>query len=95
MNQNSRKSTKKRKGDKCMAQINNKAVRSLSKLMEAGFDNEKVIGAMNMDDILALPGITVAEIGMINNLQKAVKANKVITFLCVGDAAVGGEKEKE
>ena len=38
-----------------MAQINNKAVRSLSKLMEAGFDNEKAIGAMNMDDILALP----------------------------------------
>lgn len=64
-----------------MAHVNNKAVRSLSKLMEAGFDNEKAILAMTMDDILALPQITVAEIGMINEIQKAVKANKVITFL--------------
>ena len=78
-----------------MAQINNKAVRSLSKLMEAGFDNEKAIGAMNMDDILALPGISVAEIGMINNLQKAVKANKVIAFLCCGEAAAGGVTDKK
>lgn len=64
-----------------MAHVNNKAVRSLSKLMEAGFDNEKAILAMTMDDILALPQITVAEIGMINEIQTAVKANKVITFL--------------
>ena len=64
-----------------MAQINNKADRSLSKLMEAGFDNEKAVLNMTMDDILSLPGITVAEIGMINEIQKAVKAGKFITFL--------------
>lgn len=68
-----------------MAQLNNKAVRSISKLMEAGFDNEKAVLALTMDDILALPGITVAEIGMINEIQKAVKAGKVITFLGGGE----------
>ena len=68
-----------------MAQMNNKAVRSLAKLMEAGFADEKAITAMTMDDILSLPGITVAEIGMINSLQKAVKAGKVITFLGGGE----------
>ncbi|MCM1235906.1 MAG: hypothetical protein NC489_37925 [Ruminococcus flavefaciens] len=68
-----------------MAQINNKAVRSLSKLMEAGFDNEKAILAMTMDDILALPNISVAEIGMINRIQKAVRANKVIAFFGGGE----------
>lgn len=68
-----------------MAHVNNKAVRSLSKLMEAGFDNEKAVLAMTMDDILALPQITVAEIGMINEIQKAVKANKVIAFLGGGE----------
>ena len=62
-----------------LAQINNKAVRSLSKLMEAGFDSEKAVLNMTMDDILSLPGITVAEIGMINEIQKAVKAGKFIT----------------
>ena len=59
-----------------MAQINHKAVRSLSKLMEAGFDSEKAVLNMTMDDILSLPGITVAEIGMINAIQKAVKSRK-------------------
>ena len=68
-----------------MAQINNKYVRSLSKLMEAGFSDEKAILAMTMDNILALPGISVAEIVMINGIQKAVKANKVITFLGGGE----------
>lgn len=68
-----------------MAQLNNKAVRSISKLMEAGFDNEKAVLALTMDDILALPGITVGEIGMINEIQKAVRAGKVITFLGGGE----------
>lgn len=64
-----------------MAKLNNKAVRSIAKLIEAGFDNERAVLALTMDDILALPGITVAEIGLINEIQKAVKTNKVITFL--------------
>ena len=66
-----------------LAQINHKAVRSLSKLMEAGFDSEKAVLNMTMDDILSL--ITVAEIGMINEIQKAVKAGKIITFLGGGE----------
>lgn len=78
-----------------MAQINNKAVRSLSKLMEAGFDNEKAIMAMTMDDILSLPNISVAEIGIINKIQKAVKANKVITFLGGGTEAAVSTTDKE
>ena len=68
-----------------MAQMNNKAVKSSAKLLDAGFDCEKKILAMTMDDILALPGISVAEIGMINEIQKAVKANKIYTFLCGGE----------
>lgn len=70
-----------------MAQMNKKAVKSIEKLIEAGFDNEKLILAMTMDDILALPNISVAEIGMINEIQKAIKANKIITFL-------GGEQNE-
>lgn len=68
-----------------MAQINNKAVKSITKLMEAGFDTEKAIISMTIDDILSLPNISVAEIGMVNEIQKAVKANKVITFLGGGE----------
>ena len=68
-----------------MAQMNNKAVKSITKLMEEGFDTEKAITSMTIDDILSLPNISVAEIGMVNEIQKAVKANKVITFLGGGE----------
>ena len=68
-----------------LAQINNKAGSSLSKLMEAGFDSEKAVLNMTMDDILSPTGNTVAEIGMINESQKAVKAGKFITFLGGGE----------
>lgn len=73
-----------------MAKMNPKVIRSLSKLMEAGFDSEKAILTMTMDDILSLPGISVAEIGLLNELQKAVKAGKTIAFLAGKE-----EKEKE
>lgn len=61
--------------------INQKAVKVLNKVFEAGFTNEKAIAAMTMDDILAMQGITVADISIINDLQKSIKGNKVISFL--------------
>ncbi len=68
-----------------MAQMNNKVVRTITKLLEAGFDNEKAVTSMTIDEILSLPNISVAEIGIVNEIQKAVKANKVITFLGGGE----------
>ena len=57
----------------------------INKIFEAGITEEKEISAMTLDEILEIQGITVAEIGMINDLQKAIKANKVITFLGGGE----------
>ena len=65
--------------------VNQKAVKVLNKILDAGFTDEKAIAAMTMDDILAMQGITVADISLINDLQKRIKANKVISFLG-GDA---------
>ncbi len=62
--------------------VNQKAVRVLNKVFEAGFTDEKAISAMTMDDML-YAGITVADIGLINDLQKSIKANKVISYLGV------------
>ena len=61
--------------------VNQKAIKVLNKIFEEGFTDEKSIAAMTMDDILSMPGITVADIGLINDLQKSIKANKVISFL--------------
>lgn len=61
--------------------VNQKAVKVINKIFEAGITEEKDTSAMTLDEILEIQGITVAEIGIINDLQKAIKANKVITFL--------------
>ena len=61
--------------------VNQKAVKVINKIFEAGITEEKDISAMTLDEILEIQGITVAEIGMINDFQKEIKANKVITFL--------------
>ncbi len=61
--------------------VNQKAVKVLNKIFEAGFTDEKAISAMTMDDILSMQGITVVDITIINDLQKSIKANKVISFL--------------
>ncbi len=61
--------------------VNQKAIKVLNKVFEAGFTDEKAISTMTMDDILSMQGITVGDIGLINDLQKSIKANKVISFL--------------
>ena len=61
--------------------VNQKAVKVLNKTLDPGFTEEKAIAAMTMDDILSMQGITVADIALINDLQKSIKANKVISFL--------------
>ena len=65
--------------------VNQKAVKVINKIFDAGITEEKEISATTLDEILEIQGITVAEIGMINDLQKAIKANKVITFLGGGE----------
>lgn len=61
--------------------VRQKVIKVLNKIFEAGFTDEKAISAMTMDDILSMQGITVADITIINDLQKSIKANKVISFL--------------
>lgn len=55
--------------------VNQKAVKVLNKVFEAGFADEKAIASMTMDDILSMQGITVADITLINDLQKSIKSN--------------------
>lgn len=65
--------------------VNQKIIRVLNKIFEAGYTDEKEIAAMTMDDILSMQGITIADITIINDLQKSIKANKVISFLGGGE----------
>ena len=61
--------------------INKKAARIITVLCAAGFDDEAKIAAMTVDDMLLIPGIRLEDIGLINELQKHIKASRVISFL--------------
>lgn len=62
---------------------NQKAVKVLQRLFDAGsgYGTEKEIVNMTMDEMLALPGVNVADLCIISELQKSIKANKVISYL--------------
>ena len=51
------------------------------KVLHAGYGTEKEIVNMAMDEMLALPGVNVADLCIISELQKSIKANKVISYL--------------
>jgi hypothetical protein len=61
--------------------VNQKAIKVIGKVLDAGFTDEKAIAAMTMDDVLSMQGVTVSDISLINELQKSIKSNKVISFL--------------
>jgi len=65
--------------------VNQKTIRVLNKIFETGFTTEKEIIAMTMDDILGIQGITIADMAVINDLQKSIRTNKVITLLGGGE----------
>ena len=54
-------------------EIDKKKIKLLNRLFAVGYEDEKSIAAMTMDDILALDGISIADISLINELQKAIK----------------------
>lgn len=62
-------------------EVSRKKIKLLNRLFAVGFEDEKSITAMTMDDILALDGITVSDISLINDLKKAIKFNQIIAFL--------------
>ena len=61
--------------------VNMKVIKVLNKLFDAGFAAEKEISTMNLDDMLGIQGISVPEIGIINDLQKSIKGGRVIAHL--------------
>lgn len=59
----------------------NNSIKILTKLFDSGYCTEKEILGITLEKMLVIPNVTVTEIANINELQKAIKANKVISFL--------------
>ena len=61
--------------------VNQKAVKVLNKVLEAGFTDEKAIAAMTMDDILSMQGITVGDIPSSMTCKRALNRTRSFLFL--------------
>jgi len=56
-------------------------VKVLNKLFDAKCRTEKELQALDMESILKIPNITIQDMTVIMELQKATKANKLFSYL--------------
>ena len=75
-----------------MATINKTSVRVVTRLIEMGITTEKAVTSLELKDALAIPGITVADLTAICNLQTAIKTRKLFDFFVEADK---DEKKEE
>jgi hypothetical protein len=62
-----------------------KRMAMLEAVFYAGYKTEKAVTDMTIEQILNIKDLTVDEMRMLSELQKAVKNHKVISFLSGGD----------
>lgn len=60
---------------------NKAALKVLNKLFDSGYNSESAILNMSLENMLAIPAITVPEISIINEMQKSIKEKRVLAFL--------------
>ncbi len=53
----------------------------LEKIFKAGFNDEKSILAIGLDDLEKIPDISSTDITIILELKKAIKSKRIIAFL--------------
>lgn len=59
----------------------NQITKTLDKLFKAGFNDEKSILAIKLDDLEKIQDVTSVEITIIIDLKRAIKNKKIIAFL--------------
>ena len=64
-----------------MATVNKTSVRVITRLIEMGITTEKAVTSLELKHALPIPGITVADLTAICNLQAAIKSKKLFEFL--------------
>ncbi|MGF7002540.1 ribosomal protein L11 [Lachnospiraceae bacterium PFB1-21] len=61
--------------------VNQKAIKALSILFEAGYTNEKEILSLTLDQILQITSQKMTEVCTINELQKALRERRFFAYL--------------
>lgn len=65
--------------------IEKQKLNTLNKLIDHGVNTEKKITAMGIQEIIAVPKITVPEIHIITELQDAIKTRSTIAYLAAAE----------
>ena len=68
-------------------------IKVITKLTEYGYDTEKKLQKLEMENILQIKGITIPEMSIILALQKSTKSGKLYSYLCGGDDEVDKQGE--
>ena len=68
-------------------------IKVITKLTESGYDTEKKLQKLEMENILQIKGITSREMSIILALQKSTKSGKLYSYLCGGDDEVDKQGE--
>ena len=55
--------------------------KSIEKLFNAGFDDDKLILAMQLEDVQKIDGLTMQDINTIIKFKKAIRTNQIVKFL--------------
>lgn len=58
----------------------NQISKTLEKLFKAGFDTEKKITAIQIEDLQKIQEITSVEMNIIIDFKKAIKSKKIVAF---------------
>lgn len=66
----------------------------LEKLFKAGFNTEKDMLMMSLEDLTKIPDITSLEITIILDLKQAIKTKKIIAFLSCNENIEKKEEKK-
>ena len=68
-------------------------IKVITKLTESGYDIEKKLQKLEMENILQIKGITIPEMSIILAIQKSTKSGKLYSYLCGGDDEVDKQGE--
>jgi len=55
--------------------------KSIEKLFNAGFDDDKLILAMQLEDVQKIDGLTMQDINTIIKFKKAIRTRQIVKFL--------------
>ena len=78
-----------------MAEVNKGNLKLIVRLIESGITTEKAVSSLKLKDILSIPNLSKTELTAICQLQEAIKAGSLFSFLTLPEKKEKGSLEDE